>query len=217
MRHQHQRHAGLGAQREQQLDDRRRIRAVEVAGRLVRQAAAPAGWRGCGRSRRAGARRRTARTADALKRPPSPTCSSSIGRALPARPAPQARCRSSRSRRSRSRSASAAAGTPGRRCRSCCAAACVHARRSLHLAALPQHAAAGRPVEPRHDVDEAALAAAARTDDRHELAARDRHVDAGERHDRAVVEDPADIVERDQRRRSSLPMRHSPPSLPDRS
>ena len=37
MRHQHQCHAGLGAQRQQQLDDRRRIGAVEIAGRLVRQ------------------------------------------------------------------------------------------------------------------------------------------------------------------------------------
>ena len=37
MGHQHQRHAGLGAQREQQLDHRRRVGAVEVAGRLVRQ------------------------------------------------------------------------------------------------------------------------------------------------------------------------------------
>ena len=76
----------------------------------------------------------------------------------------------------------------------------VHSCRSLHLPALPQHTAASWIVEPGHDVDEAALAAAARPDDRDELAARDLHVDPGERHDRAVVEDPADVIERDQRR-----------------
>src|SRR5262249_4162427 len=67
-----------------------------------------------------------------------------------------------------------------------------------HRLAVPQHAAAARAVDPAQQVDDAALAGAARPEDRDALAGVDREVDRFERHDRAVVERAADAVERDQ-------------------
>ena len=177
--------------RQQQLDDRRCVLAVEIAGRLVRQSSS------------SGRLARLRAIATRWRSPPDSANGKMTRAAAEGRPDRAARPRACAgpaaaspvpliaiSTFSIARRASAAAGTPGKRCRSCLRRSVVHARRSLTSSALPQHAAAGWPVEPGHDVDEAGLAAAARTDDRR----RTRRAAIAmsmprKRHDRAVVED----------------------------
>ena len=111
---------GLGAAREQQVDDRGAGRGVEVAGRLVGEDQRRGAARARGRSRRAAARRpKAARDSGRAggrgrPRPVPPRRASQASRH--ARPAPAA------SRRFPARSSSAAGGRPAARCRSARAA-----------------------------------------------------------------------------------------------
>ena len=95
MRGDERRHALAAHDRAHQAHDRAARRRVELAGRLVREQEYRAGWPARVRSRRAAARRRTARAAGGAARSPSPTSSSRM-----ASPAPRARA----SRRPTSRS-----------------------------------------------------------------------------------------------------------------
>src|SRR5262249_43217771 len=78
-----------------------------------------------------------------------------------------------------------------------------------HRLAVPQDAAAVRAVDAAQQVDDAALAGTARTQDRDAFARFDREVDRFERHDRAVVERAAHALERNQRWRRLIARRRT--------
>ena len=196
---QHQRHAGIGAQRQEQPHDRGRVLRIEVSRRLVRQEQLwPVGE---------AARDRDALALTARQRERKMFCAVAEPDLIQQRRrtlAPFRRRQTGaahrnldildrRQRRQQQELLEHDSDLVSAQRRPCPAIA--------HGLALPQDAARAWQVEAGHDVDEAGLAAAARTDDRHELAATNRHADAAQRDDRAVVEYPADTVEGNQRRR----------------
>ena len=179
--------------------------AVEVAGRLVGEDAAPARSPARARSPRAAAARRRARSARGRARSPRP---SALER------------RRARARRSPRRRPGRAAAAP--RCRArvvarqqveglehepdrCgCAAGEPVVVEPLDVRAIEPIGARGRPVEAAEDVHQRGLAGPRRPDDRDELALVDLEAHVVERRDgdAAHVVDPADVRQRDDRARS---------------